>query len=179
VAAGSFSGGIDWLGRYAPTRPVRGQMLALRSAGVTLRRVVRSESGYLVPRNDGRIIAGSTLEEAGFSKHVTPGGLSKILEAALELVPALADAEIIETWAGLRPGTPDNLPILGPTDIEGLFLATGHFRNGILLAAVTARLLRDWVLGKTIRLETKAFSSLRFTENSTQHAAPKSASAIP
>jgi glycine oxidase len=178
VAAGSFTGGIDWLARYAPTRPVRGQMLALRPKGPGIRRVVRSEAGYLVPRVDGRIIAGSTLEDVGFSKHVTPGGISKILEAALQLVPGLADAEIIETWAGLRPGTPDNLPVLGPTDIEGLFIATGHYRNGILLAPVTARLLHDWILGRPVKLDTKVFSPLRFSQNATQDAAPKRASAI-
>jgi glycine oxidase len=179
IAAGAYSGGIDWLVRYAPTRPVRGQMLALRSTGLTLRRVVRSDSGYLVPRRDGRIIAGSTLENVGFDKHVTPRGICKILEAALELAPGLASAEIIETWAGLRPGTPDNLPILGPTDIEGLLVATGHYRNGILLAPVTAKLLRLWILTGRVPVETAAFSPLRFSAEKSHTIAARSASANP
>jgi len=179
IAAGAYSGGIDWLARYAPTRPVRGQMLALRSTGLSLHRVVRSERGYLVPRRDGRIIAGSTLEDAGFDKHVTPLGIRKILDAALELVPGLADAEIIETWAGLRPGTPDNLPVLGPTDIEGLLVATGHYRNGILLAPVTAKLLRLWILTGRVPIETAAFSPLRFSAEKSHTTAARSASANP
>src|SRR5690242_2584909 len=96
---------------YAPTRPVRGQMLCLRSNDVSLRRVVRSHRTYLVPRLDGRIVAGSTLEEAGFRKQVTPAGIKHILEGALELCPALDNAEVLETWSGLRPGTSDDLQI--------------------------------------------------------------------
>lgn len=179
VAAGAYSGGIDWLARYAPTRPVRGQMLALRSKDLKLNRVVRSEAGYLVPRRDGRIVAGSTLEDAGFNKHVTPSGICKILSAAMELLPELANAEIIETWAGLRPGTPDNLPALGPTDIEGLFMATGHYRNGILLTPVTAKLLRLWILNGRVEVDTTAFSPLRFSAEKSNTTAARVASAKP
>jgi glycine oxidase len=167
VAAGCYSGqlrsGSDLLGRLAPTRPVRGQMLALRPRGATLRRVLRSERGYLVPRRDGRMVAGSTSEEAGFEKNVTPEGVRKIFDAALELFPGLADAELVETWSGLRPGTPDDLPILGPTDVEGLLIAAGHYRNGILLAPVTAKLTRDWIIDGQTRLDATAFSPLRFS----------------
>ena len=139
VAAGSFCGmianeradGSEILARYAPTYPVRGQMIALRATGVNLRRVLRTKGRYLVPRRDGRIVAGSTLEDAGFEKQVTAVGVREILDSVLELVPELASAEILETWAGLRPGTPDGLPILGPTEMEGLLIATGHYRNGI------------------------------------------------
>jgi glycine/D-amino acid oxidase-like deaminating enzyme len=88
--------------------------------------------------------------------------MRKILDAAIELAPNLASAVIVETWAGLRPGTPDNLPILGPTDIEGLFIATGHYRNGILLAPVTAKLVRDWVLNQKLSASTEIFSPSRF-----------------
>ena len=179
VAAGAYSGGIEWLARYAPTRPVRGQMLALRSKDLKLQRVVRSERGYLVPRRDARIIAGSTLEDAGFDKHVTPSGIQKILNAALDLFPGLASAEIIETWAGLRPGTPDNLPILGPTDIQGLLIATGHYRNGILLTPVTAKLLRLWVLNGRVPMDTAAFSPLRFSAENSHTSAASGASANP
>jgi glycine oxidase len=169
--AGENSVENNWLLRYSPTRPVRGQMLALHSAEVNLRRVLRSERGYLVPRLGGRIVAGSTLEEVGFDKRVTAGGMRKILDAAIELAPSLANAEIVETWAGLRPATPDNLPILGPTDIDGLFIATGHYRNGILLAPVTANLTRDWILNKKMAAATSIFSPLRFAERRVQRSA--------
>ena len=151
------------LSKYAPVHPVRGQMLALHSATVRLKKVLRSEYGYLVPRRDGRIIAGSTLENAGFVKEVTPQGVRQILDAALELAPALADAKIVEEWCGLRPGTPDLLPIIGPTDIAGLWLATGHYRNGILLAPATAKIMRDWIVTGKSDFNTESFSPLRFT----------------
>jgi glycine oxidase len=179
VAAGAYSGGIDWLAQYAPTRPVRGQMLALRAAHLRLRRVLRYEKGYLVPRGDGRIIAGSTLEEAGFDQHVTPSGIRNIIDAALNLIPELATAQILETWAGLRPGTPDNLPILGPTEIAGLLIATGHYRNGILLAPVTAKLLRQWILTGQAFMDTAAFSPSRYSGEKSHSSAAKAASVIP
>ena len=173
VAAGSFCGTIAdasdeadpqlQLRQYAPVHPVRGQMLALRSATVQLKKVLRSQHGYLVPRRDGRIIAGSTLEDAGFVKQVTPQGVRQILDAALELAPALADAKIVEEWSGLRPGSPDLLPIIGPTDVEGLWLATGHYRNGILLAPATARIMRDWIVTGKSNFNAESFSPLRFT----------------
>jgi glycine oxidase len=172
VAAGCYSScitpGDDWLRRYAPTRPVRGQMMALKPNGAGLRRVLRSEQGYLVPRRDGRIVAGSTSEEAGFEKRVTPEGIQKIFDAAVELLPGLAGAEVLETWAGLRPGTPDDLPILGPTDIEGLLIATGHYRNGILLAPVTAKLVREWITRGTTGFDAAAYSPLRFSTHVSQ-----------
>lgn len=143
-------------------------MIALRPDGARLQRVLRSECGYLVPRRDGRIVAGSTSEEAGYEKRVTPAGVHRILENALELFPALAGAEITETWSGLRPGTPDDLPILGPTDIEGLLIATGHYRNGILLAAVTAELIREWVTTGRTTFDARAFSPLRFADQKLQ-----------
>lgn len=166
----------DSLARLAPTHPVRGQMLALRSASVRLQRVLRSHRGYIVPRPDGRIIAGSTLEDAGFEKRVTPAGLHQILTAALELAPALAGAEVIETWSGLRPGTPDGLPIIGAlgdpiegsSGFDGLLVATGHYRNGILLAPVTAKLIARWIARGSVepalvaRVGLQNFSPRRF-----------------
>jgi glycine oxidase len=163
----------DWLSRYVPTHPVRGQMLALHSPELNLLRVLRSERGYLVPRLAGRIVAGSTLENVGFDKHVTAGGMRKILDAAIELVPNLADAEIVETWAGLRPATPDNLPILGQADVESLFIATGHYRNGILLAPITAKLARHWILNNTVAPIAEIFSPFRFAERNAQTSASK------
>lgn len=166
LAAGCYSGQIleasGLAAADAPTRPVRGQMLCLRSTDVRLGRVVRSHRAYLVPRPDGRIVAGSTLEETGFKKQVTPAGIKRVLEGALELCPALADAEVLETWSGLRPGTPDDLPIIGPTDVEGLLIATGHYRNGILLAPVTARLMRNFLMRQHNDFDSQAFSPMRF-----------------
>ena len=166
IAAGCFSGEIAGAaGKLIPsnpTRPVRGQMLALRQANLALRHVLRSERGYLVPRSDGRIVAGSTSEDAGFHKSVTAGGVRKIVEAGLELCADLGSAEILETWSGLRPGTPDDLPILGLTNLEGLILATGHYRNGILLAPVTAKLVKEWAIDGRTTFDTQPFSPFRF-----------------
>src|SRR5712692_2430264 len=167
LAAGCFCGAIEGVAAYAPTRPVRGQMVALESAEVRLKHVLRSERGYIVPRQAGetqRFVTGSTLENAGFDKRLTPAGLEQILHAAVEMVPALADAAVVETWAGLRPDTPDHLPVLGPTDIEGLLVATGHYRNGILLAPITAKLLAEEVTEGRMSFSLENFSPLRFLE---------------
>jgi glycine oxidase len=164
VAAGCYSVRIAGVERFAPVRPVRGQMVALRPAA-PLAHVLRCERGYIVPREDGRVVAGSTLEDAGFEKRVTPEGLAAILSAAVELVPSLAGAEALETWSGLRPDTPDHLPVLGPTDIEGLLVATGHYRNGILLAPITAQLVREWILEGKPSLDAARYSPLRFARS--------------
>ena len=167
IAAGCYSAGIEHVTRYAPTSPARGQMLTLDAGMALPGTVLRSHrgghlAGYLVPREDGRLIAGSTMENAGFDKSLTPGGLHRILAAAVELIPALENAPILETWSGLRPDTPDHLPILGPTDIDGLSIATGHHRNGILLAPITARLARQWILGQPTDLPLDPFLPSRF-----------------
>jgi glycine oxidase len=165
LAAGCYSSLIEDAARYAPTRPVRGQMVALRSSAPKLTRVMRSPHGYISPRNDAPqqwLICGSTVEHAGYEKRVTPGGLSRVLDSAQELIPALSGAEIVETWCGLRPDTPDHLPILGPTDVEGLLIATGHFRSGILLAPITAKLMGEWILDRSVSFEWEIFSPMRF-----------------
>jgi|HubBroStandDraft_5_1064220.scaffolds.fasta_scaffold03499_3 glycine oxidase len=175
VAAGGFTAGMEnaeadarGIANFAPTHPVRGQMLALRNSKVHLTRVLRSERAYLVPRLDGRLIAGSTLENVGFDKTVTPEGLFKIRDGVRAMVPALVDSEIIETWAGLRPGTPDGLPIIGKTSVEGLIVATGHYRNGVLLAPATAAVVRDLIVKGKAGINIEAYSPLRFSE---RHAA--------
>lgn len=182
LAAGCFTGSIECDAKANPfsasLRPVRGQMIAFRPKGLRLSRVLRCQRGYLVPRRDGRIVAGSTTEDAGFEKRVTREGLQSIVSAAVELVPELADAEIVETWSGLRPGTPDNLPILGPTGIEGLFAATGHFRNGILLAPVTAKLIKDWIVRGQVSSDVGRFSPLRFSGTNTKTNAANSSPSI-
>jgi glycine oxidase len=164
IAAGCFSANIAGVNTYAPVRPAKGQMISLRAEQTKIERVLWSDKIYLVPRNDGRILAGATVEYVGFDKNVTAGGLEKILAGALELAPDLANAQVEETWAGLRPDSPDHLPILGPTDIDGLLIATGHFRSGILLTPITARLIREWVTQQRVTVDWDRFSPLRFAE---------------
>ena len=175
IAAGSFCADLAGV---APTHPVKGQILALRHSKIRLARVLRSEKAYLVPRLDGRLIAGSTLENAGFDKEVTSEGMHKILDGVREMVPALVDADIVETWAGLRPGTPDGLPILGETATKNLIVATGHYRNGILLAPATAAIIRDIIVTGKTNFDISPYSPSRFssagedTSAVPSHAAP-------
>jgi glycine oxidase len=142
LAAGCWSGGLGGLAAEAlpPVRPVKGQLLYLRgSAGEPLcSRNVRGLEVYVVPRGDGRVVVGATVEEQGFDTRVTAGAVHDLLRAALELLPDVAELELLETVVGLRPGSPDNAPMLGPAGPEGLVVATGHYRNGILLTPVTA-----------------------------------------
>ena len=123
--------------------PIKGQMLALQIPRGLIRRVVWVPGAYLVPRDDGRLLVGATVEDAGFDTRVTAGGMQTLLNAALAAAPALRDCALTETWSGVRPGTPTGLPYLGRTQLEGYFLATGHFRNGILLAPITAMRVSD------------------------------------
>ena len=177
MAAGCWSSQIPEAASYAPTIPVRGQMAALRHCGAPIRHVLRSESGYLVPRgleNPQTVVVGSTIENAGYEKRVTSGGIEKILAAANELAPELAKAEIVETWCGLRPGSPDQLPILGPVDVDGLVFATGHYRNGILLAPVTAKLIGEWIAERRTSFDWESFSPLRFTRANANRSASAS-----
>jgi glycine oxidase len=162
IAAGCFSSRIEGAGQYAPVRAAKGQMVALRSERVRVERVLWSDKIYVVPRNDGRILAGATVEYVGFEKRVTAGALEKIFAGAIELAPQLADAQVAETWAGLRPDSPDHLPILGPTDLGGLLIATGHFRSGILLAPITAGLIQEWVTEQRVSVDWERFSPMRF-----------------
>jgi glycine oxidase len=164
IAAGCFSARIEGVAVYAPVTPAKGQMMALRCDSVNLKKDLWSGHIYLVPRQDGRIIAGSTVEYEGFDRSVTVAGMKKILSGAISLVPALESARIEETWAGLRPDSPDHLPILGPTDLDGLLIATGHFRSGILLTPVTARLIREWVTTQKVSEDWAPFSPMRFQQ---------------
>jgi glycine oxidase len=154
-----------WAGCVAPLKfpvyPVKGQMVAL-VGGPNLQHVIRREDVYLVPRSNGRIVIGSTLEDAGFDKHTDVDTIQRLLHAARELVPALASAKVHQDWAGLRPGTPDHLPLLGATSVRGYFVASGHYRDGILLAPVTAQLITELILGGTLSHDLSAFSPLRF-----------------
>jgi glycine oxidase len=152
IAAGAWSGELDGLpaGARVPVRPVKGQILRLRDpAGPgLLRRVVRFGGGYLVPRADGHYMLGATVEERGFELRPAAGGVYELLRDAHEAVPGVSELEIEELSVGLRPGTPDNLPAIGPGGIEGLTWATGHYRNGILLAPLTAELVAALLAGE-------------------------------
>jgi glycine oxidase len=162
IAAGAWS---SFLLQSAPIiKPVRGQMVCLESKPQLTRHVIFSPRGYLVPRQDGRLLAGSTSENAGFAKRVTGGGIASILRHALKISPAVANLPIVDTWAGLRPQAADGLPVLGPCgEIDGLFYATGHYRNGILLAPLTAELISEAIVaGKTSPL-LAPFSPDRFS----------------
>jgi glycine oxidase len=142
LATGARAGTAAWLPEHArpPVRPVKGQILELRAPDgePPCARIVASERIYLVPRPDGRLIAGATTEERGFDTTVTAGGVHELLREAYRLLPDVAEMELVEAMAGLRPGTPDNLPLIGPGALDGLLLACGHYRNGILLAPLTA-----------------------------------------
>jgi glycine oxidase len=142
LAAGCWSGALGGVAAEAlpPVRPVKGQLLYLRgpAAEPLCARNVRGLEVYLVPRGDGRVVVGATVEEQGFDTRVTAGAVHDLLRAALELLPDVAELELLETVCGLRPGSPDNAPMIGPAGPEGLVVATGHYRNGILLTPVTA-----------------------------------------
>jgi glycine oxidase len=154
LAAGAWSGQAEWLPEPArpPVRPVKGQILELRGRDGTApcERIVASERVYLVPRPDGRLIVGATSEERGFDTAVTAGGVHELLREAHRLLPDVAEMELVSAMAGLRPGTPDNLPLIGPGAIEGLILATGHYRNGILLAPLTAAAVAALLAGEQL-----------------------------
>ncbi len=162
IAAGCFSAQIRGAERYAPVRPAKGQMISLVCPEASIERVLWGDDIYLVPRNDGRILAGATVEYAGFDKTLTAGGQKKLLSAAIELAPALENARMEEAWAGLRPDSPDHLPILGPTDLQGLVIATGHFRSGVLLTPITAKLVREWITVGNVSTDWERYSPLRF-----------------
>jgi glycine oxidase len=151
----------------APVRPVKGQMLSLAAPRRDLlQHMVRTSEVYLVPRSDGRILVGASVEEAGFDKRVQPDVIQKYHQLAANLVPDLGEARMLEAWAGLRPGTPDDLPILGKTRVPGYFVAAGHFRNGILLAPVTATIMATLVRGLESPFDVAPFSPERFAETS-------------
>jgi glycine oxidase len=161
--AGAWSGQIG--PRPFPTRPVKGQMLCVAMPTRNLvRYVIRTPDVYLVPRSDGRLLIGATLEDVGYDKHIDADTIQRLHRAALSLVPALTDARILEDWAGLRPGTPDALPILGSANVPGYYVATGHFRDGILLTPVTARAMAQVLTGEKCSYDLRAFSPDRFPQ---------------
>jgi glycine oxidase len=164
IAAGAWSGLLPaGLAPQFAVAPVRGQMLCFQGEKGLVRHVVYSPRGYLVPRRDGRILTGSTTENAGFDKKLTLEGLNQITRQALEIAPDLGRLPWREAWAGLRPRAADGLPVIGPDpQIAGLFHATGHYRNGILLAPLTGALLAETITGGESALSLGPFSPARF-----------------
>ena len=162
VAAGPWSAALAPIGEGPPVRPVKGQILELRTRGSMpqpFERVVRTPRCYLVSRGDGRVVLGATVEEQGFDTAVTADGVFRLLEAAWEVLPEVGELEFVDARAGLRPATPDNVPLVGPDrDLEGLIWATGHWRNGVLLAPLTA----DTVAG--LLTQDEGSDPLRFVE---------------
>jgi glycine oxidase len=171
VAAGAWSADLSGLPPDAlvPLRPVKGQVMRLRDpngAGL-MTRALRLPAAYLVPRGDGRYVLGATVEERGFDTTVTAGALFELLRDAVELVPGISELVIDELSAGIRPGTPDNAPIIGPGAVPGLYWATGHYRHGILLAPVTAELVAAAVLEGEVSSLGEPFSPGRFERGRT------------
>ncbi len=164
VAAGSWSALVEGGGVAAPVvRPARGQALSVQMRPPLFRHVLAPyRAGYLVARDDGMAVIGSTLEMVGYRKEVTVEGIASILQTATQVLPGLGPLPITETWANFRPYTNDHLPVLGTTNVEGLFLATGHHRYGILLTPITGQLLADQITGASSAIDLAPFSVARF-----------------
>jgi glycine oxidase len=162
LAAGAWSSMVDPQ-RILQVEPIRGQMLCFRSQPQIARHVIYGARGYLIPRRDGRLLAGSTSEHSGFDKRVTDEGAAAIKSMALEIVPQIATLSLMDTWAGFRPRAPDDLPVLGRSaDIDGLWYATGHYRNGILLAPITGKLIAEAIASGKVSSLMSVFSPERF-----------------
>lgn len=167
TSAGAVAGkaAIDCRGSWsgAPVKPRKGHMLYVQPPRSGLvQHVVRAPDSYIVPRSSGKILLGTTVEDAGFDKTVDQAVIRRLHAAAVRYFPELEHAPVIATWTGLRPGTPDDLPLMGATGTPGIFVASGHFRNGILLAPLTAQVMADMVAGNPPSLDVSAYSPLRF-----------------
>lgn len=150
LAAGAWSGELlKTLGLELPVEPVKGQMILYKCASDFLPSMILAKGRYAIPRRDGHILIGSTLEHEGFDKTPTANALESLKASAVELIPALAEAEVVGHWAGLRPGSPEGIPYIGPLPgFEGLWLNCGHYRNGLVLAPASCQLLADLLLGR-------------------------------
>jgi glycine oxidase len=164
LAAGAWSRGIAGLPEDSrpPVRPVKGQMLSLRMQPPLIAHVVWGNGAYLVPRLDGTLVIGATVEEQSFDTTMTAGGVHELLRRARAALPGIDELAIEEMWAGLRPTSRDDAPLLGPAPLEGLVVATGHHRSGILLAPVTARAISDYVLTGRLSESLRPFAPSRF-----------------
>lgn len=166
LAAGCWSASVEGIppGTLPPVRPVKGQILRLTAVRgtVTASRVIRGMDAYVVPRGDGRVVIGATVEERGYDTTVTAGAVHDLLHDARELIPEIAELELVEASAGLRPGSPDNAPMIGESAVRGLLIATGHYRNGILLAPATAGAIAAMLQRLPVPDLIRPFSPLRF-----------------
>jgi glycine oxidase len=153
-------------------RPVKGEILTLRGSPEehVCTGIVAGERVYMVPRADGRLIVGATVEERGFDTTVTAGGVHELLREAYRLIPEIAELELVEATAGVRPGSPDNAPLIGAGDVEGLLIATGHFRNGVLQAPATADCIASLLMGEAPPVDLGPFSPQRFARRSADSA---------
>jgi len=176
LAAGAWSREIAGIppAHLPPVRPIKGQMLALQMDPTEplMRHVIWLARGYLVPRLDGRLVVGATVEERGFDDTLTAGGLLALIEGAWRAVPAIEELPIAETWVGFRPGSRDDAPMLGPSGIDGLVIATGHHRNGILLAPLTAETISAYLLTGRLPESVRPFMPERFSSGRL-HSGPK------
>lgn len=161
IASGAWSGKLlASIGLTLPVRPVRGQMLLYRGQPDVVSRIVLSQDRYLIARRDGRVLVGSTLEETGFDKSTTESALKSLAASALRLIPALGKYEIEYHWAGLRPASPDGIPYIGAhPDIAGLYINTGHFRNGVVLGLASSQLLAEIMLGREPIIAPQAYQA--------------------
>lgn len=164
LAAGCWSGAVPGVpdDDLPPIRPVKGQILRLRGAAEMIARTIRGGSVYILPRGDGRVVIGGTVEERGFDTSVTAGAVYELLRQARAIVPDVAELELVEASAGLRPGSPDNMPVVGDSTTPGLILATGHYRNGYLLAPATADAVAVVLAGGAWPEATRPWSPSRF-----------------
>ena len=164
MAAGSWSGQVEAEGEEAvPVRPVRGQLLHLGWPKFPPERVIWTDQCYLVPWTDGSVLVGATVEDVGFDERATVAGVQQLIDMTCDIIPTARKAWFQGVRVGLRPGTPDDLPIIGPSErLPGLFYATGHFRNGVLLAPLTARIVADYLLDGKRDKALEATSLSRF-----------------
>jgi len=159
IASGAWSAGFIRTDQNVAVEPVKGQMIMFRGEPGLVKRMVLSSGHYIIPRKDGRVLAGSTLERTGFDKRITDDAQVELRRAAVEIIPALADMEIERQWAGLRPGTEQGIPyICAHPEIEGLYIHAGHYRNGVVLGAASARLMAEIVLERQTLIDPAPYA---------------------
>lgn len=159
LAAGSWSGELaEQIGFKLPVEPVKGQIVLLKDKPGRVNHIIKHDDAYLVPRIDGHILVGASMERVGFERGTTTDVVSSLLESTYRITPGLKDSEIVQQWMGFRPGSPDGMPYLGPVDgVEGLWVASGHYRNGVALAPATAEIMSRWIMGEAPEMDLSDF----------------------